>query len=265
MKKHLLLILSLFLACGMQAQQHPWQGKRVAYFGDSITDPNNKAAKTKYWGYLQDWLQQTVYVYGKSGRQWNDIPRQLGLLQQEHGDDVDAIMIFMGTNDFNHGVPLGEWYEVVDTTVFFARGNESGMVARLARKPLMNPKTLRGRINIALSQLKAAYPTKQIVLLTPIHRALFQVGDKNVQPSEYVQNRIGEWFSDYVEAVVEAGRVWSVPVIDINALSGLLPVVPAHGQYFNNAETDLLHPNDEGHRRLGRTLMEQLRALPCVF
>jgi lysophospholipase L1-like esterase len=106
----------------------------------------------------------------------------------------------------------------------------------------------------------AANQTSDVTFL-----AQFQVGDKNVQPSEYVQNRIGEWFSDYVEAVVEAGRVWSVPVIDINALSGLLPVVPAHGQYFNNAETDLLHPNDEGHRRLGRTLMEQLRALPCVF
>ena len=25
--------------------QHPWQGKRVAYLGDSITDPKNKAAK----------------------------------------------------------------------------------------------------------------------------------------------------------------------------------------------------------------------------
>lgn len=26
---------------------HPWHGKRVAYFGDSITDPKNKAADNK--------------------------------------------------------------------------------------------------------------------------------------------------------------------------------------------------------------------------
>ena len=27
--------------------QHPWKGKKVAYFGDSITDPNIKASKVK--------------------------------------------------------------------------------------------------------------------------------------------------------------------------------------------------------------------------
>lgn len=36
--------------------QHLWKGKKVAYFGDSITDPNIKASKVKYWGFLQDWL-----------------------------------------------------------------------------------------------------------------------------------------------------------------------------------------------------------------
>ena len=81
--------------------QHPWKGKKVAYFGDSITDPNIKASKVKYWGFLQDWLGITPYVYGVSGRQWNDIPRQADLLQKEHGDDFDAILIFMGTNDYN--------------------------------------------------------------------------------------------------------------------------------------------------------------------
>ena len=60
---------------------HPWQGKRVAYFGDSITDPRNKASKTKYWGFLKEWLDITPYVYGVSGRQWNDIPRQANKLR----------------------------------------------------------------------------------------------------------------------------------------------------------------------------------------
>ncbi|MEE1093264.1 MAG: SGNH/GDSL hydrolase family protein, partial [Prevotella sp.] len=71
---------------------HPWQGKRVAYFGDSITDPRNDGSKIKYWGFLEQWLGITPYVYGVSGRQWDDIPRQAGKLKQEHGDDFDAIM-----------------------------------------------------------------------------------------------------------------------------------------------------------------------------
>ncbi|MBQ3313550.1 MAG: SGNH/GDSL hydrolase family protein, partial [Prevotella sp.] len=41
---------------------HPWQGKRVAYFGDSITDPRNSGSKIKYWGYLADWLDIKPYV-----------------------------------------------------------------------------------------------------------------------------------------------------------------------------------------------------------
>ena len=90
---------------------HPWQGKRVAYFGDSITDPNNKAAGNKYWNLLEQWLGIKPFVYAVSGRQWDDIPRQANKLKEEHGDDFDAILIFMGTNDYNNAVPIGQWYE----------------------------------------------------------------------------------------------------------------------------------------------------------
>ena len=55
---------------------HPWQGRRVAYLGDSITDPRNSGSKKKWWHFLQDWLQIEPYVYAISGRQWNDIPNQ---------------------------------------------------------------------------------------------------------------------------------------------------------------------------------------------
>ena len=101
--------------------QYPWKGKKVAYFGDSITDPNIKASKVKYWGFLQDWLGIIPYVYGVSGRQWNDIPRQADKLQKEHGDDFDAILIFMGTNDYNNGVPIGVWYTETFDSVRVAR------------------------------------------------------------------------------------------------------------------------------------------------
>ena len=87
MKKLASLLLAVLLTIPAMSQtlfQHPWQGKRVAYFGDSITDPRNKAANKKYWSYLQDWLKIAPYVYGVSGRQWNDIPRQTDQLKAEH-------------------------------------------------------------------------------------------------------------------------------------------------------------------------------------
>lgn len=240
---------------------HPWKGRRIAYFGDSITDPKHKASDKKYWSLLADWLDTTPYVYAVSGRQWNDIPRQADLLKKEHGDDVDAIVIFIGTNDFNAGVPLGEWYTESEEEVMAGIHEQKHMVKRMKRTMLMTDSTYRGRINIALDKVKRMYPTKQIVLLTPIHRAGFYRSDTNWQPTEEYSNKCGEHFLSYVEAVKEAGNLWSVPVIDMNALCGLFPLMDEYTQYFNKADVDRLHPNNNGHRRMALTLYYQLAGI----
>jgi hypothetical protein len=55
-KKLTMMMLVVLMSFSAGAQQvmtaqnmvrHSWQGKRVAYFGDSITDPRNKAANKK--------------------------------------------------------------------------------------------------------------------------------------------------------------------------------------------------------------------------
>ena len=51
--------------------RHPWQGKRVGYLGDSITDPNCYGDKIKkYWDFLQEWLG------GMSGILSIDLPKE---------------------------------------------------------------------------------------------------------------------------------------------------------------------------------------------
>ena len=248
-----------------KALQHPWKGKRVAYFGDSITDPRNNGSKKKYWGFLQDWLGITPYVYGVSGRQWNDIPRQADKLQAEHGDDFDAILIFMGTNDYNAAIPLGEWYTESIDTVTAAVHKPREVVTRRHRHFVMDSNTVRGRINIAMSKLKQMYPTKQIVIMTPLHRAYFYGGEKNIQPDESYENERGIFFDEYLKAIKEAGNVWAVPVIDLNSVSGLFPIYDAGAQLYHDAQKDRLHPNDTGHERMAKTIMYQLSALPCDF
>ena len=243
---------------------HPWQGKRVAYLGDSITDPRNKAGKKKYWKWLQEWLNIEPHVYGVSGRQWNDVQRQADKLMKEHGQEVDAICVFLGTNDWNNNVPLGEWYKLSDDSVLYARGSD-GKHMELRRHRTLNRdmNTLRGRINTALDSLKRMYPTKQIVLLTPLHRARFYANENNWQPTEDYANRLGLFIDDYVQSVKEAGNVWAVPVIDWNATSGLYPMHECQ-PYFGH-DNDRLHPNDDGQQRMARTLFYQLLTLPCVF
>lgn len=257
------LIISLFAAA--QSIVHPWEGKTVAYFGDSITDPRNRASGDKYWSQLQRLLGITPYVYAVSGREWNDIPRQTSELLKEHGHDFDAIMIFIGTNDYNNAVPLGRWYDERMESVVYGHRYEKRAEDRMRRMPSMDASTYRGRINIALDSLKRTFPEKQIVLLTPIHRAGFYANDKNWQVPEDYANRCGEYLDAYVEAVREAGKIWSVPVIDLNQLCGLYPLLDAHAPYFHNADTDRLHPNDAGHSRMAQTLYWQLLTLPCSF
>lgn len=261
-------VLCMILSMQLFAQttmEHPWKGKRVAYFGDSITDPKNKGAKKHYWHFLEEWLGTASYVYAVSGRQWNDIPRQAEQLKAQHGNDFDAILIFIGTNDFNAGVSIGEWYKETTEQVEAAVHDPKAVVERKMRTPIMDKDTYKGRINIAMSTLKSMYPDKQIVLLTPIHRAYANFSYKNIQPSEAYQNVCGEYFDRYVNCVKEAGNVWAVPVIDMNSLCGLYPLAKEHLMYFHDAATDQLHPNDAGQWRMAKTLFYQLAALPCLF
>jgi len=270
MRKIIAMAICLIMTMPMMAQsqlEHPWKKKRVAYFGDSITDPRNKGSKKKYWNFLEELLEITPYVYGVSGRQWNDIPNQAEKLKKEHGDDFDAITIFIGTNDFNEAVPIGEWYTESEDSVTAARGKKWAKANYLRRKrtPSMDKSTYRGRINIALSKLKKMFPTKQIVLFTPIHRAYFYGNETNIQPTEEYTNQAGIFFDEYVNSVKEAGNIWAVPVIDLNAVSGLFPLYDDNGIYSHDANTDRLHPNDDGHKRMAKTLYYQLSTLPCTF
>ena len=233
---------------------HPWYGKRVGFIGDSMSDPaNNKQdIPYKYWHYLSQTLAIKPYVYGKSGRQWDDVPRQADLLYKEHGDSVDAVIVFIGTNDFNAGVPLGRWYDEREDTVTAAVHGAKKTYTRKRRIPSIDQSTMKGRINIALIKLKTYFPDKQIATF----------GDTNIQPDESWQNLCGEYFSAYVDAVKEAGNVWGVPVIDLNSVSGLNPMVAAQQHYFHDKHTDLLHPGTKGQQRIAQTLVRQLASLP---
>ena len=185
-----------------------------------------------------------------------DIARQLRKFQN------DAIIIFAGTNDFNASVPLGWWYDEARRDAQLPHGATE---SRTYRCPSMDKNTFRGRINRLMDFLKTNFPTKQVIMLTPLHRGFAQFSPENVQPEEAFPNRLGIYVDAYVQTVKEAGNVWAVPVIDLNSLSGLYPLNDAHAQYFHQKSVDRLHPNAEGHRRMALTLKYQLLSLPSSF
>ena len=268
------LVLLLALPLGAEAKkkqeepaqlviENPWYGKRVALLGDSITDKRQTKEQQVYWQYVAEWLGFTPYVYAISGQQWHHIIPQAEKLMANEGQEVDAILIFMGTNDYGNDTPLGEWYT---TQVEKVKLFEDGRSERRTRRLVMDNSTTRGRINKALDFLKRNYPTKQLILLTPIHRGIYMRANGEVMPGEECANRVGHFHSEYVDAIREAGQVWGVPVIDFAAVSGLMPTVEEHGCYFRLGERrDRLHPNSEGQRRMALALMYQLLAYPPTF
>lgn len=68
--------------------------------------------------------------------------------------------------------------------------------------------------------------------------------------------------SSRVESVRQASAIWSVPVIDLYALSGLYPMHKEQEEYFPGGN-DWLHPDSDGHRRLALTIYYQLLTIPC--
>lgn len=239
-----------------------WKGKRVAFLGDSITDKKRVGTTKCYWEYLSELLGLQPLVYGINGNQWNGVLKQAEKLLEEQGDSIDAILIFAGTNDYNAGIPIGEWYveSEVETEVAGPQ-----MEKRKHREPVMSNDTFKGRINKVMDCLKTNFPTKQVILMTPVHRAQARFSDKNIQPDEMFPNKIGVYVEEYVKAIKEAGNVWAVPVIDLNSMSGLYPMNDSHIGYFHKADTDRLHPNAEGHWRMAKAIQYQLMSFPASF
>lgn len=235
-----------------------WEGKKVGVLGDSMSDPNMTVTTRSYYDYLSDLIGIQPYPYAVSGYRWKDLAGMARRMRAEHGDSLDAVFIWAGTNDYNSSVPLGSFFsESVDSVN--VNGN---IVERRKRVHIMSDTTFCGSRNIVLSYLKHEYPRAQIVILTPIHRGYARFSRNNEQPSEEYANALGLYIDNYVDALRHAGSIWSVPVIDLFSDSGLLPADIAHDNYIADPITDRLHPNDEGQYRIARTVQFKLLTIP---
>ena len=272
MNKTLFLLIALAAAIVKSAAvsaataAHPWNGAKVVYLGDSITDPSQITRHNHgtYWKYMQELYGIEPHVYAVSGYQWDRIYPMAQKMREELGNSPDAILILLGTNDFNSGVPLGEWYQISEEDV-----NRRGVTIRQPRRLFAkNMGTFRGRINTVMEYLKHNFPEQQIVLMTPLHRGYANFGGSNVQPPESFPNVLGLYLEDYVKALREAADIWGVPLIDLYRDSGLHPTDPSYAKYFRDGGEDgkdNLHPNGLGHLRMARTIAARLLALPPGF
>ena len=245
--------------------QHPWTGKKVLFIGDSISDSRDTNPGKHYYDHLSEWLGLTAYVPAISGLEMSHVAMQVEIFRNTApGLQPDMICIFLGTNDYNNGVPIGEWYQETAGEVEAAVGEPKKFFHRMHRTFLYDPETFKGRINMAVKFLREAFPGTPITFFTPIHRAYFDCGNDNVQPEETWPNSIGLYLDSYVQAVQEAANVWSVNVIDLHSVAGLFPLLPGEAEvFFGDNPKDRLHPRYAGHKRLAEVIMYQSLLLPC--
>lgn len=242
-------------------RESEWHGKRVGILGDSMSDPTNTATTLHFYHYLAKMIGIEPFDYATSGFRWKDLLGKAERMKSEHPDDLDAIFIWAGTNDYNASVPMGEFF-VSDVRTVNVNGVER---ERVHRDHVMSDSTFCGSINMLLSRLRNDYPDQQIVILTPIHRGYAEFGPRNIQPAEDYANGEGLFIDDYVAALRRAGEIWSVPVIDLFTISGFYPQSRSYDRYCGDTTSDRLHPNDTGHYRLARTIARQLEAMPSTF
>lgn len=249
-KKKALIFLTVVSVSVIGVEAKTSNGKKILFLGDSITDKCHIGCTKNYWGFLADKYAFNPMVYGIGGHQWKHIPQQMSAYMKNSEECPDVVFVFAGTNDFNSGVPIGEWYHIVESAV-----NKNGKMMTLKkRKFIFDMSTFRGRINIAMNKIRSSFPSARIVLLTPIHRGYAKFGKANIQPDESYANERGLFIDDYVKVVKEAGNVWAAKVVDLNADCGLYPNSDSHTQFFADKDTDRLHPSTLGHERIAEAI-----------
>ena len=215
------------------------KNKVINFLGDSITQGIGTTPGNIYHEIIaKNYGLKAANNYGISGtrfaRQQNpteenpSFDEYFMLRAEKMPEDVDAVVVFGGTNDFGHGdAPLGEFSD-------------------------RTPDTFYGATHLLCQFLINKYHGKPIVFMTPLHRCTEDclTGDNKPEPVANLET--------YVNIIKEVTRYYSLPVCDMFAISGLQPNVDV---IKKNYIPDGLHPNEAGHKVIAERLANFLLSL----
>lgn len=218
------------------------KGKKIVFLGDSITEGACiPSAEYTYWNVLAKNTGAICKGFGIGGtriaRQHNPSSHPDIHWDREHfstrvdlmDEDADAVVVFGGTNDFDHGdAPFGCFDDRTLDTFY-------------------------GAVHHLCLQLINRYPGKEIVFLTPLHRTTEDVAGV-IKNGEHTPRRLVE----YRNAIIEVAKYYGLPVLDLYAVSGIQPRVSVIQELM---APDGLHPSIAGHERLAARLEGFLRTL----
>lgn len=206
------------------------KNKRIVFLGDSITEGYGTSSEEKVFHQLikKKYRLELACNCGIGGTRiaQRKVPSYeatrydlyFALRAQVMPRDVDAVVVFGGTNDYGHekGVEIGEATSIDNFT-------------------------FNGALNNLINQLKIDYPKSKIIILTPLHRINEDISI----------NGTGYTLKDYAKAIRNAAKRHCIYLIDIFDELELDPT-------NTNLVPDGLHPNDEGHLILAEYLGKKL-------
>lgn len=274
-KKFLLLLLVIIPLLSFAPQ------KQVTWvaIGDSITYLNDHKDETKYRvtkGYLTGVTEAMPYItyinQGHNGWTIQGIAKEienLGIVK------ADVYTIFLGTNDWWSGVPLGTLNDYKNDT---GLGTSSGAYRKIINK------------------VRSLSPAAKIVLITPMQRSDFvYINDPTNNAYGSYKDKNGTKLENFANAIKTIGKYENLPVVDLyhnkalgleNAVKFKRLKVPATGQYrnykypefvgvpFNPRADDYpypiearnitfggLHPSDKGYKVVTDALVPLLKNL----
>ena len=113
--------------------------------------------------------------------------------------------------------------------------------------------TFYGACHYLMNRLIERFPGKAIFIMTPIHR----VTEDNMKGDGYKAYNVAP-LKTYVEIIREVAEYYSLPVLDLYAVSGIQPKVDIIRERYC---PDGLHPNDAGHVLLTEKILAFLKAM----
>ncbi|MBE6976556.1 MAG: SGNH/GDSL hydrolase family protein [Ruminococcaceae bacterium] len=222
------------------------KGFKVNFLGDSITEGVGvtDVVNNRYHARLKALCQlSAVTHYGVSGTRIahqihaSETPRfDLCFCGRVYNMDTsaDMVVVYGGVNDYIHGdAPFGQ---IGDTT----------------------PATFCGGVYFLMNYLKENYAGKPVIFMTPARMFLrHEVDDQ--YPSTHARKTVeGKALCAYVDVIIETGKQFGIPVLDLYRTLGL---DPHDEEVFQTYTVDGLHFNDAGHAVLAQRLKEFIEAL----
>lgn len=215
-------------------------GKKICFLGDSIT------AQGLYVSSFVGITGCIAQNYGVSGCHLSQINAEdnnaCSVRYANMADDASGVIVFAGTNDFGHTntAPFGD----------FSDGYQPGVY------------TFFSGLHKLCKGLSEKYRGRPVAIVTPVHHG------GSVDTPEYsissggvitklTNPTTGKTFEEYVNAIDEVAKFYSIPVLRADRDSLLTPITEPSGQHFYFS--DGLHLSSAGGQKFAAWLWGEYR------